>query len=281
MLNKDSNNNGEENWEIVGREMEEQEQSTLAREEGEETTSDAAVPAVSTEATALQDSPETQFQPRQEAIVDDDDKQEVLDEQMADSAAPLLEGHQNTQGTANEQPEAPHDSAPTTPHEARPLLDTKAVAKSFRRASRKIKKTVKEIDQKHKIQESTVSGLKTVGASAKAFGNTIRHETERVGDCVKRSYEENDVQGKAKAAAQNVKQTAVSVGRKAKHFNEKYRVTEKIASAAVIVGAFRFAKGDHRGGTSALAVAGASYLAGEAMRAPAHSTGLNEDLHME
>jgi len=123
----------------------------------------------------MEDLQSTENQPSNEAAADDD-KLEGLDKEMSEST-PLVAAEQIPHAERTE-PDAPHDSASNATPNARPLLDTKAVAKSFRHASRKIKKTVKDIDKKHKIQETTVSSLKSVEASAKALGKSIQHETE-------------------------------------------------------------------------------------------------------
>jgi hypothetical protein len=257
------------------------------------------------------------------------------DEDLAAESTPLLldSPMQNTAAAMepNETDDAPHDDASTSQQQplntsssaehgagsrSVPLLDKVDLEERLRVAKRKIRNTVKDLDdQAHKIQETTVSGLKQVGASAKALGTTLRHdmdehahkiqettvsglkqagasvkslgetlfhETETVSETVKRAYVEHDVPAKAKAAAETVKETACQLGRGAKRFNDKYQVTDKIASAAIFVGALALAKGNHRGGASAMAVAGASFMAGEAMRSPAHaSTELNENLHLD
>lgn len=261
----------------------------------------------------------------------------VLDEYVdegtaaASESTPLLLDSQMKNTETMKEPKektddvAPHDdtSSSTTAAEqggtrppVLPMLDKAVLEETLRVAKRKIRNTVKDLDENaHKIQESTVSGLKQVGASAKALGEilrqdideqahklqettvsglkqagasvkslgeTLRHETETVTETVKRVYVEKDVPAKANAAAVSVKETACQFGRDVKRFNDKYHVTDKIATAAVFVGALALAKGNHRNGASALAMAGASFMAGEAMRSPAHaSTELNENLHLD
>jgi len=146
----------------------------------------------------------------------------------------------------------------------------KSLSKSFRQATSKIQSTVKRIDEKHKLQQKTKSVLNTVGKSAKTVGSNIRHETERIGDTIKKS----DVKGKAQSIAK-------STSRKAKQFNDKFNVTDTVATAAVLSGAALLAKGNKKAGASAMAVAGASFLAGEALKAPVHDDGLNERMHMD
>jgi hypothetical protein len=94
--------------------------------------------------------------------------------------------------------------------------------------------------------------------SARSLGKSIRDETERVGDSVKGVVNNGDVEGKAKAAADQVKVSARSAGRKAMQFNDKYHLTESVAKAAVCIGAVYIASGNVRAGASTLAVGGAA-----------------------
>mmetsp|Transcript_12154 Transcript_12154/g.16006 ORF Transcript_12154/g.16006 Transcript_12154/m.16006 type:complete len:309 (+) Transcript_12154:106-1032(+) len=146
----------------------------------------------------------------------------------------------------------------------------KSLSKSFRQATSKIQSTVKNVDEKLHIHEKSKSVFENVGKSARNAGCTIRQETKRIGDKIKQS----DLKGKSQNAAK-------SASRKAKQFNDKYNVTETVTVAAVVSSATFLAKGDKKAGASAMAIAGASFLAGEAMKAPAHDDGLNERMHME
>ena len=265
--------------------------------------------------------------PTSTALVLDRDK-----EVTAESTPLLLDSQMHTTEATKKPSEmdgAPHDDSstsqlPNTSSSAEhargsrpvPLLEKAVLDEALRVAKRKIRNTVKDLDENaHKLHETTVSGLKQVGASAKSLGETLRQdfdeqahkiqettvsglkqaeasvkslgeallqETETVSKTVKRAYIEQEVPAKAKAAAETVKETVCHLGREAKRFNDKYHVTDKIASAAILVGALALAKGKHRGGASAMAVAGVSFMAGEAMRSPAHaSTELNENLHLD
>lgn len=182
-----------------------------------------------------------------------------------------------------------------------------SIAKTWRNAARRVKKTVRDIDQKHHIRETTGHGLrairdetlragKTVSSGARKIGNGIHHgtvkaadtvssgarkigksihkETVKATDSVKRSCVQHDVPGKAAAAAQSVQQTAKSVGHKAKEFNDRYHVVETVASTAAAIGALSLAHGNVRGGAISLGVAGAAIASSEALRS-------NENLHMD
>ena len=164
---------------------------------------------------------------------------------------------------------------------SKPLLDSDAISKSFQVARRKIRNTVNDIDdERHKIQESTISSLKNIGTSTKALGESLLEETGTV-DTAKRACTEHSVEEKAQMAAENVKRMATNLKRAAIDLNDTYRITDKLASVAVVVGTIEFARGDRNGGIGAMAAAGASLCAGEAMRAPTQSTELNETLHMD
>ena len=284
MLNKETKKDEEEeeNWEVVDDQME-MEQQEPRSSRPEEVREASAEPRLEHDSGQHSDEQQATTPLGEESTVQESNQvEEVAEEETTGDSEPLLEVQQSTNsGQCNESNTRHHPTQEAPERQRNQLLDTAAIGKSFRRASRKIGNKVKDIDRRHKIRETTVSSVRSVGSSARALGKSVRLETTRVGDSMKRSYVENDVEGKAKAAAEKVKETTVKVGRKVKRFNEKYRVTEKIAAAGVMVGALRLARGDRRGGTSALAVAGASYMAGEAMRTPAQSTELNEDLHLE
>mmetsp|Transcript_15622 Transcript_15622/g.18821 ORF Transcript_15622/g.18821 Transcript_15622/m.18821 type:complete len:319 (+) Transcript_15622:115-1071(+) len=116
--------------------------------------------------------------------------------------------------------------------------------------------------QNHSFRDAAVS----LKHRAKSVGRSVGREAERVCDDVKMACIHHDLPGKAKMAGHKVKLTARTVGREAKTMNEKFHITDALATVGVAVAAAAVAMGNPRAATAAVAMAGSAYVAGEGMK---------------
>lgn len=159
---------------------------------------------------------------------------------------------------------------------APPALST--LCRSLRRASRKVGVALQVMDQK--VQQTTKRNLKTIRHSTRSLGNNLRQESERVGKQVQGACVQTE--RAAKATAIKLQEATRTAGEQAARLNEKYHITDAVAATATVASAALLAKGNVQAGAGTLTLAGASLVAGEALKAPyQHDSGLNERMHME
>ncbi|KAL7531750.1 hypothetical protein ACHAWF_003895 [Thalassiosira exigua] len=150
-----------------------------------------------------------------------------------------------------------------------------------------VESTVQDLDRRHQIRHRAQNCLENANRSARELWSNVREESQRFGGNFRESCGQADVQARAATAQAKI---AVSSARdNVCRANEEHGIAEKVATAAVLGGAVLLALGNPRAGVGAMAVAGASLAAGEAMKqssARSGSTytrdyGLNEGVHLD
>jgi len=150
-----------------------------------------------------------------------------------------------------------------------------------------VESSVRDFDNQHEIRRRTQNLSRNVSRSAQEFWSSVKDESQRFRTNLRDTCDQADTH--ARSASTQFKYTASSVKDKVCRANEEHKITEKVATAAVVGGAILVALGNPRAGVGAMAVAGATVAAGEAMKhSSAHSTstytrdhGLSEGLHLD
>ncbi|KAL9185238.1 hypothetical protein ACHAXT_003015 [Thalassiosira profunda] len=150
-----------------------------------------------------------------------------------------------------------------------------------------VESNIRDFEEQHQIRHRTQACMHNLNQSAREFFADVREESQRFRSNLQAQCEEADV--RVRDATQELGHRASAAGEQLRQANEEHRVLEKVAAAAAVGGAALLALGNPRAGAGALAVAGASLAAGEAMRqgstraggAYARDYGLNEDLHLD
>jgi len=150
-----------------------------------------------------------------------------------------------------------------------------------------VESTVRDFERQHEIRRRTQNIAGTVSRSAKELWSNVRDESQRFRTNLRGTCDQADVQ--ARTASTQVKYAASSAKDSICRANGEYRIAEKVATAAVVGGALLIALGSPRAGVGAMAVAGASVAAGEAMKhSSTQSTstytrdhGLGEGVHLD
>jgi len=150
-----------------------------------------------------------------------------------------------------------------------------------------VESSVRDLDNQHQLRRRSQNCAQTIGRSARELWSNVKDESQRFQSNLRETCDQADVQ------ARNTKTQARYAASSAKdsfcRANEEYGILEKVATVAVIGGATLLALGNPRAGVSAMAVAGASLAAGEAMK---HSStqsgstytgdhGLDEGVHLD
>mmetsp|Transcript_32620 Transcript_32620/g.42127 ORF Transcript_32620/g.42127 Transcript_32620/m.42127 type:complete len:322 (+) Transcript_32620:122-1087(+) len=117
-----------------------------------------------------------------------------------------------------------------------------------------LENTFQGIDNQHQLRRRTSNSVKHINQSMQNLFSNITDETQRVRD-------QADVH--ARNASTHVSQAASSARESISRANAEYKLSEKVATVAVIGGATLLALGNPRAGVTALAVAGASLAVGE------------------
>eukprot|EP00584_Thalassiosira_punctigera_P009151 CAMPEP_0172532328 /NCGR_PEP_ID=MMETSP1067-20121228/5426_1 /TAXON_ID=265564 ORGANISM="Thalassiosira punctigera, Strain Tpunct2005C2" /NCGR_SAMPLE_ID=MMETSP1067 /ASSEMBLY_ACC=CAM_ASM_000444 /LENGTH=476 /DNA_ID=CAMNT_0013316835 /DNA_START=63 /DNA_END=1493 /DNA_ORIENTATION=+ len=157
-----------------------------------------------------------------------------------------------------------------------------------------VESTVRGFEEQHELRRRTQNLARNIGLSAQDLWSNVRNESQRFQANLREACDEADVRArtvheKTACAATKVKDAASSAKDSACRANEEYGITDKVATAAVVGGAALLALGSPRAGVGAIAVAGATLAAGEAMKqssARSSSTrtrdyGLGEGLHVD
>mmetsp|Transcript_5041 Transcript_5041/g.7095 ORF Transcript_5041/g.7095 Transcript_5041/m.7095 type:complete len:326 (-) Transcript_5041:191-1168(-) len=121
-------------------------------------------------------------------------------------------------------------------------------------------------DASRNFHHNTAKAAASLKHRARSVGRTVGREAERVCDDVKMACARHDLPGKAKIAGHRAKLTARTVGREAKSINEKFHITDALATAGIVVAAAAVAMGNPRAATAAVAMAGSAFVAGEGMK---------------
>eukprot|EP01083_Nonionella_stella_P071198 191123_1 len=184
-----------------------------------------------------------------------------------------------------------------------------------------VESTVQDLDDQHELRRRTRTAVRNIHRSARDLWSNVQSESQRLGSnirdesqrlrsdlrdeserfranlretCDQADVRTRDTRTKVRSAASNAKESFVRA-------NEEYRITEKVATVAVVGGATLLVLGNPRAGVGAMAVAGATLAAGEAMKnssSPARGGGStyardygpsqqnfaprhNEDLHLD
>mmetsp|Transcript_8676 Transcript_8676/g.14245 ORF Transcript_8676/g.14245 Transcript_8676/m.14245 type:complete len:314 (+) Transcript_8676:136-1077(+) len=117
-----------------------------------------------------------------------------------------------------------------------------------------LENTFQGIDNQHQLRRRTSNSVKHINQSMQNIFSNITDETQRV-------REQADVH--ARNASTHVSHAASSIKESICRANSEYKLSEKVATVAVIGGATLLAMGNPRAGVTALAVAGASLAVGE------------------
>ena len=147
-------------------------------------------------------------------------------------------------------------------------------AGTFRRSARELLSAAKEESQRF-------------GAISREVLSAAKEESQRFRATFRETWDETDDLVRAKST--QAKYAASSAKDSLCRANEEHGISEKVAAAAVVGGAALLALGNPRAGLLAVAVAGSSVAAGEAMKhSSAHSIstasrdhGLREGLHLD
>lgn len=108
--------------------------------------------------------------------------------------------------------------------------------------------------------------LKDASIKLKHTAEVVRKAVGDGAAQVKQAVQDKDVPSKALVVAHQAKLTLRSIGREVETFNEKYHVTDALATIGVAVAAAMLAKGNAKLATTTAAVAGSAYVAGEGMK---------------
>ena len=124
----------------------------------------------------------------------------------------------------------------------------------LRNTWKSLENTLQGIDNQHQLRRRTSNSVKQINQSMQNIFSNITDETQRVRD-------QADVH--ARNASTHVSHAASSIKESICRANSEYKLSEKVATVAVIGGATLLALGNPRAGVTALAVAGASLAVGE------------------
>lgn len=138
-----------------------------------------------------------------------------------------------------------------------------------------VESTVQDLENHHQLRHRTHVAVHNINRSAREIWSNVQSESQRLGSnirdesqrfrsnfqerCDRADVRARDATTQVKYAASNAKDSIIRA-------NEEYGITEKLATAAVVGGATLLVLGNPRAGVGAMAVAGASLAAGEAMR---------------
>lgn len=145
-----------------------------------------------------------------------------------------------------------------------------------------VESTVQDLDNQHQLRRRTQTAVHSINRSAREIWSNVQTESERLGSNVrdesqrfrsnlKETCDQADV--RARDATTQVKYAASNAKDSMIRANQEYGITEKVATAAVIGGATLLVLGNPRAGVGAMALAGASLAAGEAMKNSSPRTG--------
>ena len=144
-----------------------------------------------------------------------------------------------------------------------------------------IENTFQGIDKQHQLRHRTRNSVEHINRSMQNLFSNVTDETLRVRDQV-------DVH--AQNASTHVRHAASSAKESICRANAEYKLSEKLATAAVIGGATLLALGNPRAGVTALALAGASLAVGEIISSSNYEEssnrnreeyGLREGVHLD
>mmetsp|Transcript_22282 Transcript_22282/g.40145 ORF Transcript_22282/g.40145 Transcript_22282/m.40145 type:complete len:458 (-) Transcript_22282:225-1598(-) len=157
-----------------------------------------------------------------------------------------------------------------------------------------VESTARGFEEQHELHRRTQNFARNIELSARGLWSTIEEKSDRFRSNLQTTCEDADVRARrarerTARAATHVKYAASSAKDSACRANEEYGITEKVAAAAVVGGAALLVLGSPRAGAGAIAVAGATLAAGEAMKqssARSGSThtrdyGLGEGVHLD
>lgn len=150
-----------------------------------------------------------------------------------------------------------------------------------------VESTVQDLDSRHQLRRRTQNCVRNISRSAQDIWSNVNDESEQFRSNLRETFDQADVH--ARNASSSVRFAALSAKDSFCRANEEYRITEKLATVAVVGGATLLALGNPRAGVGAMAVAGATLAAGEAMKnSSAQSSspytrdhGLNEGVHID
>mmetsp|Transcript_25257 Transcript_25257/g.37556 ORF Transcript_25257/g.37556 Transcript_25257/m.37556 type:complete len:324 (+) Transcript_25257:111-1082(+) len=146
------------------------------------------------------------------------------------------------------------DSAPPPPQQQHQHTPNNTNDHPLRNTWNFLENTFQGIDNQHQLRRRTSNSVKHINQSMQNLFSNITDETQRVRD-------QADVH--ARNASTHVSQAASSARESISRANAEYKLSEKVATVAVIGGATLLALGNPRAGVTALAVAGASLAVGE------------------
>jgi hypothetical protein len=141
-----------------------------------------------------------------------------------------------------------------------------------------IENTFQGIDNQHQLRQRTRNSVQHINRSMQTLFSNITDETQRV---------RNQADVHARNASTQVCHAASSARESICRANTEYKLSEKVATVAVIGGATLLALGNPRAGVTALAVAGASLAVGEVIssnesdRRNREEYGLSEGVHID
>jgi len=152
--------------------------------------------------------------------------------------------------------------------------------------------SAQEIDQQRELlRHQTRNVARNIGLSAKELWSNVKDESQRFSTNFKSKCDEADIPVQTARVTTQVKYAASSAKDSICRANKEYRITDKLATAAVVGGATLLVLGNPRAGVGIIAVAGATLAAGEAMKhssAQSSSTytrdyglGRGEGLHLD
>lgn len=150
-----------------------------------------------------------------------------------------------------------------------------------------VESSVQDLDNQHQLRRRTQNCAQTIGRSAQELWSNVKDESQRFRSNLRETCDQADVQ--ARNTTTHARYAASSARESFCRANEEHRISEKLAAVAVIGGATLLALGNPRAGVSAMAMAGATLAAGEAMK---HSStqssstytrdyGLDEGVHLD
>jgi len=150
-----------------------------------------------------------------------------------------------------------------------------------------VESIVQDLDSRHQLRRRTQNCVRDISRSAQDIWSNVNDESEQFRSNLRETFDQADVH--ARNASTSVKFAALSAKDSFCRANEEYRITEKLATVAVVGGATLLALGNPRAGVGVIAVAGATLAAGEAMKnssSQSSSTytrdhGLNEGVHID
>lgn len=182
------------------------------------------------------------------------------EEENASIASGESNGDTNNHGEdESTPPTSPEDHHPQSNNTNDPLLQN---TWNF------IDATFHDIDNQHQIRQRTRNSVNHINRSMKNLFENIANETQN--------------------ASAHVCHAASSAKESISRANTEYKLSEKVATAAVIGGATLLALGNPRAGATALAVAGASLAVGEVMNSEEarasrrrEDYGLREGVHLD